>query len=190
MNALGRIRRERSARAKNCFIAVALLVAALPTIAQDKKDSGKNKSVGFILSGEATSQEVGLPIYPGARAQKDDSDDISAVKMGLWHGSSGFKLVVLKLESDDSPAKVAAFYRKALAKYGSVLDCPEASITAGNQFKDESSNKLSCDADRPEKGGLTLKAGSKQKQHVVGIQADAGHSKFQLVYVETPKSDQ
>lgn len=188
MNAPGLTRRERLPHVRNCVIAMALL-AALPTIAQDKKDSAKSKSIGFILSGEATPQEVGLPLYPGARVQKDNSDDVSAVKMGLWRGSSGFKLVVLKLESDDSPTRVAAFYRKALAKYGTVLDCAGSSVTTSDESKDDPSNKLACDADRAEKGGFTLKAGSKQKQHVVGIQAEGGHSKFQLVYVETPKSD-
>jgi hypothetical protein len=152
---------------------------------QDKKESGKSKGLGFVLSGEATAQEVGLPIYPGAHAQQDDSEDSSALKMGLWGGDSGFKLVVLKLESEDLPAKVASFYRKALAKYGSVLDCPGSDVKTG----DSASNKLECDSDQPEKGGFTLKAGSKQKQHIVGIQARGGHTRFQLVYVETPKSD-
>ena len=48
--------------------------------------------------------------------------------MGLWGGSSGFKLFVLKMESSDAPEKVAAFYRKALAKYGTVLDCSNANL--------------------------------------------------------------
>ena len=41
--------------------------------------------------------------------------------MGLWGGSTGFKLFVLKMETADAPEKVASFYRKALAKYGTVL---------------------------------------------------------------------
>ena len=43
--------------------------------------------------------------------------------MGLWGGSSGFKMAMLKMDSTDSPEKIAAFYRKALAKYGKVLTC-------------------------------------------------------------------
>jgi hypothetical protein len=171
-----------------CRIALASVMVTLPLAAQGQKVSGKSKSIGFILSGEATAQEVGLPIYPGARSQKDNSDDSSALQLGLWGGSSGFKLVVLKLESDDSPKKVAAFYRRALGKYGAVLDCTGEAVKWSDQSKN-SSNQLECDADQPEKGGFALKAGSKQRQHAVGIQANGSHSRFQLVYVETPKSD-
>jgi hypothetical protein len=161
---------------------------AQDTTAQDKNKKESNKSVGFVLSGDATEKDLGLPIYPGARQHKDSSDDSPAVTMGLWGGSSGFKLVVLKLESDDSPEKVAAFYRKALAKYGHVLDCGKPGA------KDEKaeagpSNVLTCEDDQPAAGSFTLKAGTKAKQHGVGIQPNGKHSLFQLVYVEEPKSE-
>jgi hypothetical protein len=169
------------------FTMLALLFTTIPATAQNK-DSGKKKSIGFILSEEASAQEVGLPIYPGARRHKDESEDSAALQLGLWGGSSGFRLVLLKLESDDSPEKVAAFYRKALAKYGQVVECTPASAKAGKSSKDNSSNQLDCSADRPERG-LTLKAGVKEKQHAVGIQAHGDHSLLQLVYIETPKSD-
>ena len=177
------------------IVALGLLMAVLPLAGQDKQDKdkqdkkGSGKSVGFVLSSEATAKEVGLPIYPGARPHKDKSDDSSALQMGLWGASSGFKLVVLKLESDDSPEKVAAFYRKALTKYGQVLDCSNASAESTDKAGSKSSSKLECESDRPEHGGFTLKSGTKEKQHAVGIQPNAGHSLFQLVYVETPKSD-
>ncbi len=67
---------------------------------------------------------------------KDNSDDSPAVQLGLWGGGSGFKLVVLKLESNDTPEKVAAFYRKALAKYGRVWNCADSTKAAGEQGRD------------------------------------------------------
>src|SRR5215469_15178357 len=76
--------------------------------AKQDKDKTSGKSVGFVLSDDATAQDVGLPIYPGAQRLKDSSDDSSALQMGLWGGSNGFKLVVLKLESDDSVDRIAA----------------------------------------------------------------------------------
>jgi hypothetical protein len=161
---------------------------AQDTTAQDKNKKESNKSVGFILSGEATEKDLGLPIYPGARQHKDNSDDSPAVTMGLWGGSSGFKLVVLKLESDDPPEKVAAFYRKALVKYGQVLDCGKPGAKDEKADAD-SSNVLTCEDDQPAAGGFTLKAGTKAKQHAVGIQPNGKHSLFQLVYVEAPKSE-
>lgn len=171
-------------------VAVAVIMAALPLSGQDnkdKKDSGK--SVGFILSDEATAKEVGLPLYPGARQHKDQDDDTSTFQMGLWGKSSGFKLVVLKLESDDAPEKVAAFYRKALAKYGPVVDCGHAAAAAKDDAKKNSSDLPDCKEGPPQNGGVTLKAGTRQKQHVVGIQPNGAHTLFQLVFVETPKSD-
>ena len=176
-------------------VALALLIAAVPLSGQDKHDKDKHDkkdsgtSIGFILSDEATAKEVGLPVYPGARPHKDQDNDTPALQMGLWGKSSGFKLVVLKLESDDAPEKVAAFYRKALAKYGQVVDCGRASSAASDDAKSNSSDPLDCKSDRPQNGGFTLKAGTKEKQHVVGIQRDGSRSLFQLVYVETPKSD-
>ena len=172
-----------------------LLVAALPLAAQDKKASGAvesqkhGSSVGFIASDEASAKEVGLPLYPGARPHKDDSDSSSAVQLGLWGGSSGFKLAVLKLESNDSPEKVAAFYRKALAKYGKVLDCANSSKPTGEKEKGNSSNELGCEDDRPESGGFVLKAGTKEEQHLVGIEAKGSFTVFHLVYVEDRTSD-
>jgi hypothetical protein len=167
-----------------------LLVAALPLAAQDNKDSGKTESemgrnsIGFIASKEASAKDVGLPLYPGARPHKDTHDESAGVQLGLWGGDSGFKLAVLKLESNDAPEKVAAFYRKALAKYGKVLDCSDSSRAAGEKPKGNSSNELSCEEDRPDKGELVLKAGTKEEQHVVGIRASGDLTVFDLVYVK------
>jgi len=171
-----------------------LFVAALPLAAQDKKDLSKTESemgrnsVGFMASKEASAKDVGLPLYPGARPHKDKSDESPAVQLGLWGGSSGFKLAVLKLESNDAPEKVAAFYRKALAKYGKVVDCGDSSKATGEKAKGNSSNELGCEEERPESGELVLKAGTKEEQHVVGIKANGGLTVFQLVYVETRTS--
>ena len=46
-----------------------------------------------------------------------------------------------------------------------------------------------CDDDKPEKGGMVFKAGTKEKQHVVAVQANGQGSLFQLVYVEARGDD-
>src|SRR5208282_495696 len=169
-----------------------LLVATLPMSAQDKKDSGavgSSGSIGFIASEEASAKEVGLPLYPGARPHKDKSDDSPAAQLGLWGGAWGFKLAVLKLESNDPPEKVAAFYHKALAKYGRVLNCADSAKALGAHEKTDSPNELSCKDDQPENGETVLKAGTKEKQHIVGIKLEGGLSVVQLVYVEARGSD-
>jgi len=92
---------------------------------------------------------------------------------------------VLKLESSDAPGKVAAFYRRALAKYGKVLDCSDSSKATSEKAKSNSTNELSCEEDRTDKGELVLKAGTKEEQHVVGVEASGDLTVFHLVYIET-----
>jgi hypothetical protein len=174
--------------------ALLLIVAAStsrPLAAQDehaKKSTDLN--AGITVSEQATAKELGLPIYPGAKLHKESSEDSAAANLGLWGGSFGFKLVVLKLESADAPEKVAAFYRKALAKYGPLLDCsnpPASKSPDKSQDKsqeNEKSDKLTCSDDKPDAGGQLFKAGSKEKQHIVGITPAGSGSHFQLVYLE------
>jgi len=161
------------------LITVALITSAIAAAAQ--KDSQKDRGIGFTLSAQADAKDVGLPIYPGARPHKDPSNEDPALQMGAWGTSSGFKLVVLKMESNDSPSKVAAFYRKALTRYGPVLDCSQASESTGKQ----NGKTLDCGDDHPKPGGVELKSGTKDQQHVVGIEPNGSGTVFALVYVES-----
>ena len=172
-------------------------LAAISLMGQEKaqKDTSKDKEIsvtvqgpetdaGLVVSARATAKEVGLPIYPGSIPHKDqDKDnDSPATKLGLWGASFGFKLVVLKMESKDAPRKVADFYQRALARYGTVLDCTSASRP--QQGKDENSEKLTCGDDKPDTGGMLFKAGTKEKQHIVGVQPNGTGAVFQLLYIE------
>jgi hypothetical protein len=176
------------------FVAL-LLAAALPLAAQNQKDSqqsDKDKdSIGFNLGQNASAKDLGLPIYPGSHRHQDNSNDSPALNMGLWGGSSGFKLFVLKMESADAPDKIAAFYRKALAKYGTVLDCTNRPPSNGHP--DDSSKKspksLTCEDEKPKPGEISLKSGTKAKEHAVGVQPNGNGTLYQLVYVETRGTD-
>ena len=144
---------------------------------------GPDTDAGLIVSARATAREAGLPIYLGAIPHKDpDKDDSPAAKLGLWGSSFGFRLVVLKMESKDAPRKVIDYYQKALAKYGAVLDCTNASPT--QEANDDKSDKLTCGDDKPDKGGVLLKAGTKEKQHIVGVQPSGTGTLFHLLYIE------
>lgn len=158
---------------------------------QDKEAAGGKGSqgAGVSFNAEASAKDVGLPIYPGARPHKEKDDDSTSAKFGLWGGAFGFKLALVKLESNDSPQKVAAFYKKALAKYGTVLDCSNASSQSGDKDENESSKKLTCEDDKPKPGEMEFKAGTKEKQHIVGIEPNGSGTVFELVYVESPDSD-
>ena len=171
-----------------------MLCFALSLAAQEKPDkesaSGKgSQSAGIYFDAEASAKDVGLPIYPGARPHRDNDENQSSVKFGLWGSSFAFKLAVVKLESSDPPPKVAAFYKKALAKYGTVLDCGASSSEAADKNENQSSNQISCETDKPGPGEMTFKAGTKEKQHIVAIQPSGAGSLLKLVYVESPNSD-
>jgi hypothetical protein len=148
-----------------------------PIPAQDQKGAGAT------IAADADAKDLGLPLYPGARRHKDKDDDSPAANLGLWGAGSGFKLAVLKMESDDSPDKIANYYKKALAKYGKVLDCSHPTSTDANSAKSSSAKQIICGDDKPDKGGLLFKSGTKEQQHIVAIQPDAHGSLFQLVYL-------
>jgi hypothetical protein len=171
------------------FAALAVILAAGAPRSLHAQDEHSKKSTdlnaGVTVSEQATAKELGLPIYPGAKQHKDKSDDSAAANLGLWGGSFGFKLVVLKLESADAPEKIAAFYRKALAKYGPVLDCTNPSASKSQ----DDDKKLTCSDDKPDKGSQLFKAGTKEKQHLVGITPAAAGATFQLIYVEARGGD-
>jgi len=164
---------------------LALMVAGAASAGASGGRQDKD-GAGVTFSKQATSKEVGLPVYPGAKPHKDEKEDSPSVQMGIWGSTFGFKLAVMKLESNAAPEKIAEFYKKALAKYGTVLNCSEPS----QKPNAKDSNKLECGDDKPEKGGLLFKAGTKEMQHLVGIQSNGQGSLFQLVYLEARGDDQ
>ena len=143
------LRRRANVRPSVRLLAGIALVGLLamnggPVSAQAKpqKETGKDKDIsvtvhgkdtdaGLIVSARATAKEVGLPLYPGAVPYEEKENDSSAAKLGLWGKTFGFKLVVLQMRSADTPKKIAEYYQKALAKYGTVLDCTNAPRTPG-----------------------------------------------------------
>ena len=164
------------------MVAVAtLLFAGVSAAAQEKSDDS-GVSFGLTADNKASLRDVGLQLYPKARLHKEKEDDSPAANLGMWGNTFGFKLVILKYQSDDSPERVAAFYRKDLAKYGKVLDCSDP---ANNNTE---SSGLTCKDDKPEPGAMLFKAGTKEHQHLVGIKPDGGRSVFQLIYLESKDS--
>jgi len=159
------------------FLTAFVALSSLPVSAQEEKGAGA------VLSPEVKAKDVGLSIYPGSRPHKEKDDDSASANLGLWGGGSGFKLAILKMETVDSPEKVAAYYRKALAKYGTVLDCSKSSGSSESAAKDDSSKVPTCGDDKPESGGMLFKSGTKQKQHLVGIQPLGSGTFYQLIYV-------
>jgi hypothetical protein len=139
----------------------------------------KNANKDNVLSAKDTARlsDLGLPLYPGARVHQDASEGSSAASLNIL----GAKLVIMRFETHDEPGKVANFYRKALVKYGRVVDCSVDAKTTSN------GDGLSCD-EPPEPGAFTLMAGTKYKEHVVGVRQKGGVTVIQLAYAENSDS--
>ena len=169
-------------RVRLCFlrwlftVTVTVVFAGVLARARAQEENG----AGLVVSGQASTKDVGLPIYPGSTPHRDTAENSNAARLGVWGGGAGFKLAVLKMESKDAPTKVANFYEKALAKYGKVLNC-----TSGGANPDEFSDTrvLTCGDDKPDQGGTLLKSGTKEKQHIVDIEPYGTGTTFALVYV-------
>jgi hypothetical protein len=154
--------------------------------AQDNKKDDDSFSAGINLSAKADAKDVGLPLYPNSKPHKDKDDDSSSVNFGIFGGSLGVKFAVMKEETDATPEKVAEFYKKALRKYGTVLDCTNApALTQEQKDANEKSNTLACDDDHAGKGGFVLKAGKHDDQHIVSVEAGAPATVYALVYMST-----
>jgi hypothetical protein len=163
------------------FFSTCALASAIFCLLASPVPAQEQKGAGVTIAADAHAKDLGLPLYPGSRRHKDKDEDAPAASLGLWGDGSGFKLAVLKMESDDSPDKVATFYKKTLAKYGKVLDCSHPS--PADAAKNAPANQLTCADEKPDKGGLLFKSGTKEKQRIVGIQPNARGSLYQLVYI-------
>lgn len=153
-------------------------LAAVPVAAQDLH---KNHDVdlGFLrVTSDVDMKEVGLPVYPGAhRHMPKNKDEFSSAHVWAGLGWFGFKVVVVELDTSDAPAKVAAFYRPVLGKFGPVVDCATGAPEAKNTLAD-------CKDNRPKPGDVLLKAGNKRSVHIVGAERQGTGSKIALVFLE------
>jgi hypothetical protein len=100
-------------------------------------------------------------------------------------GRAHSRTVVIKLRTPDDPDRVAAFYKKALAIYGTVLDCSDpANVPKVAPGEATCAAGLGGKPPLLQPGELLFRAGARNKEHLVGIQTRAGFTVFQLVYIE------
>lgn len=139
--------------------------------------------------------DVGLPEYPGAvRVAKHGGDNESA-DINLSFGSFQLHVKAMEYQSNDPQNKIVDFYKKALGRYGDVLLCkdhqaigtPVRTAEGLTCSEDSSNGKIHTEGTS---ASLELKAGSRQHQHIVGIEPqDSGATKFGLVSLDLPHSE-
>src|SRR5579864_8827492 len=162
-----------------------------------KRDNGEDKQVdintpvgGIHVRKGANVADVGLAVYPGARPRHEDSDgDDKSANVNISSFGYGLKVVALEYESDDPPAKLIAYYKDQLQKYGHVLECHTSHMhfNADGNGWDHGSHELTCEGSTG--SNVELKVGTKENQHIVAIQPEGQGSSFSLVYVRTHGKD-
>jgi hypothetical protein len=193
----------RSVRIAACaaFISVAVLSAGC-SIAVDKNKTGDDKNVKIdtplgglhVTSDNTTAADVGLPVYPGAKlSAKKDKDGDKSADIHLGFGDWQFRLKVVKYETSDSQDQVLSYYKKALGRYGVVIQCSghnpvgSPSVTSEGLTCDDSGKSHQVNLDMNQ----SLKAGSKHHQHIVGIEkSDGPETVFSLVEIELPANSE
>ncbi|MGA3265133.1 MAG: hypothetical protein ABSC47_13930 [Terracidiphilus sp.] len=176
----------------------------------DKGANGEDKNVQVdtpfggihVNTDQTTAADLGLPVYPGAQAVQDDDKHKSA-DVHLGFGEWELRVRAVSYVTADSQEKVAAFYKKALGRYGDVITC-QANAPVGAPARtsegltcanDRNNGHVDVDTDnfkvdtnkfRP-KNGLELKAGSRRHQHIVGFESPKGsQTRFALVALDLP----
>jgi hypothetical protein len=183
---------------------VAVLGGAIACLAgchvNERKDaSGKSENVKIdtpfggmsVNTNDAVVEGgTGMTPYPGATIVKKDNDN-SAADVNMSFGSFHLGVKAISYQTPDAPEKVLAFYRKDLARFGTVILC-QGDHAVGTP--DRTADGLSCDKTKHTKiaindsgGEQQLKAGSRQHQHIVGIDPNGSGTKIGLVMLDLPK---
>jgi hypothetical protein len=165
-------------------------------IESDKHGDNDNVKIATPFGGmsvktnDAAVDGLGLPVYPGAELVKKDKNN-GAADVNMSFGSFQLRVKAASYRTLDSPEQVTAFYRKALGRYGDVIQCQHDKSVGTPTHTAEG---LSCDNEKQnhvyvnddESGKMELKAGSKQHQHIVAVDPEGNGTKFGLVALDLP----
>ncbi len=175
---------------------LALLTTSGCRVDEHKDGGNENVKIATPFGGmsvktneAAVEGGVGLSQYPGAVIVKKDKDN-GAADVNMSFGSFHLGVKAISYTTTDAPDKVMAFYRKDMAKFGTVILC-RGNHAVGTP--DHTQDGLSCSKDHganvdidDDKSKDELKAGSKLHQHIVSIEPDGTGTKFGLVSLDLP----
>jgi hypothetical protein len=200
---------ENKLRTATGLLAALALVAGISgcfRVHVDKDDKGEDKNVQVdtpfggvhVNTNQTSASDLGLPAYPGAKQIADDDKHKSA-DVHLGFGEWELRVRAVSYGSSDSQDKVAAFYKKALGRYGDVITCQGHSpvgtptTTSEGLTCTDDGNGNGVKIDHKDYGtsddSLELKAGSKRHQHIVGFEDPKdGQTRFAMVALDLPGS--
>jgi len=180
--------------------AAIVAVALMSGCKINENNKGDNKDVKIatpfggikVKTNDAVSIDgLGLPVYPGAELVKKADDHNGSADVNLSFGKFQLRVKAANYRTPDDPERVSAYYKDALKRYGTVIECNHDQPVGTPTQTDEG---LTCsDGDKKHNsvtantsGKTELKAGSKQHQHIVAIDPDGGGTKFGLVALDLP----
>jgi len=116
-----------------------------------------------------------LQVHAGAHAIHDTDHDNANVN--VEGGFFGVKVAVARYEDQAGEQAILDYYRKELAKFGSVAEC------RGNlDFKDSLSAPRCKERSRDE---IQLGAGKEHDNHIVSVKPRGDATEFTLIHVQT-----
>jgi hypothetical protein len=192
---------EAEMQMKQTIAAGVMLTVALTCgcrVESDKHGDSDNVKIATPFGGmqvktneAAVLEEIGLPAYPGAELVKKKDKDSGSADVNFSFGDFKLRVKAASYRTGDSPDKVAAFYRKALGRYGDVIQCANKQAVGSPTRTAEG---LTCDhekdghvkVDGDVTGKMELKAGSEQHQHIVALDPEGSGTKFGLVALDLP----
>jgi hypothetical protein len=193
-------------RAHNLTLATALVAALVVSGCRiDDKKSGNGDDVkiatpfgGMSVKTDDSSvaQSTGIPLYPGATPEvtKDkDGKNNGSADINMSFGSFQLRVKAASFQSTDPPEKILAFYKKSLTRFGPVIQCkdhhPVGSPTrtpGGLDCSDDDRHTNGVNVNDDLSGKTELKVGSRQHQHIVGLDPDGTGTKIGLVALDLP----
>lgn len=183
----------------------ALISAVGCHVEVDKGKNGEDKNVRIetpvgglhVRSDQTSATDLGLPAYPGAQIAPDGEGDKSA-DVHLGFGPWQMHIRVVTYSSSDPQDKVLAFYKSAMGRFGTVIECqgdhPVGAITVtseGLTCREDSHTHVNINGNNgniADESGLTLRAGSRHHQHLLAFKTSASGTKYSLVELELPSS--
>ena len=156
---------------------------------EDKQVDIQTPMGGIHVSKDASPQDVGVAVYPGARLKEGHEGKDKSANVNISSFGYGVRVVALQYESNDSPEKVVAYYKDQLKRYGSVLVCHTNHLDVNTDMKDQErgSHELRCEG--ASGVNVELKVGTRENQHIVAVEPQGSGSNFSLVFVRTHGKD-
>ncbi len=167
--------------------AVAILLLAGCSVSSKKSEEKPGEKVdirsplGSIhveTDEQAKNRDTGLPVYPGAREARSDEHDKAKANVDLGFAGFGLKVIAAKYETDDSADKLKDFYRKALTKYGKVIECN------GDLDVFDEGHSMKCKHSSSEPDKYEMGVNSPDVAHVVSIKPKDKTNQFALIYIQ------